>query len=236
MIPQIRLIAGVAESGSRVVAAARSAREGEREIERLNNQVAQLQAELLESRRAREQERVLQQVLTFTVDRRILGQATPARVLAAGRWLIIENNELSPDLVVLSPQGAFVGVIDQVGRWVARVKLPTDSESQIPIFIEDPVTTSDNKETEASDSAIRAEGLLVGAFGGSMRAERVLTSVDLEAGQVISTRGADGALPPGLLIGWVEEQPEKQESAVYQSVNVRPAVDIQSLQTVVVIH
>ena len=65
--------------------------------------------------------------------------------------------------------------------------------------------------------------------------ERVLTEKKLEEDMMIMTSSSHDTLPPGLLIGWVGDQREKKEEAVYQSLEVKLATNVEELTTVLIL-
>lgn len=233
MRPEIQTLSSLIQDVRTVSDEIAFARTGQDTVRVLSSRLTTLQAQLLLSQKEKEQGQALSKILSSHVPRMILEGATPTHVISASRWMTIENQGFSAGEVVLSPEGGFVGIIDQVGRWTARVKLPTDPDSAIPVLIV-PTKTSFGDGVKPSTGNI--DGMLAGTFGGAMKVERVLTSVEVMEGQVVVTKGSDQAIPPGLLIGWTKRQPDKQESAVYQSARVDWAVNPQTLTVVVVVR
>lgn len=146
----------------------------------------------------------------------------PVRVVSAGRSFLLSNNGLREGDVVVSPEGAFVGVVDRLGRWTAHVRLVSDHQTRLPVV----VATRDQR---------RVEGDVVGALSGTVTLERVLTDVQLSEDMMVITRGSDDVVPNGLLIGWVGEHVEKKEEAVYQSIDVTLAVKTEELSAALIL-
>lgn len=153
----------------------------------------------------------------------------PATVLSSGSQLIIEIPPDLPDTPdfsgkpVVSPEGALIGSVAAVGRWSARVKLLSDSGSQIPVAVLKP------------DKQKLTVGLLSGSFGSALILEKILTEIDLQPDLVVITTGEDDFLPSDLLIGWIGKTGAKQASSVYQTVQVVPAVSPSELKMVFII-
>ena len=157
----------------------------------------------------------------------------PAAVLSSGSQLIIEippdlpHLSDTPDLIgqpVISPEGALVGSIALVSRWSARVKLLSDSGSQIPVAVLKP------------DKQKLTVGLLSGSFGAAITLEKVLTEIDLQPDLSIVTTGEDYRFPSDLLIGWIGKTGAKEVSSLYQTAEVVPAVNPSQLKTVFIIE
>ncbi len=157
----------------------------------------------------------------------------PAAVLSSGSRLIIEippdlpDFPDTPDFVgrpVVSPDGALLGSIAEIGRFSARVKLLSDSTSQIPAAVLKP------------DKQKLTAGVLVGAFGAALTLEKVLTEFDLQPDLAVVTSGRDDQFPADILIGWIGKTVSKQESSVYQTAQVVPAANPSQLKTVFIIE
>lgn len=145
-----------------------------------------------------------------------------AEVLVVSPNLIIANRGFQSGNIVISAEGALIGVISEVGRWSAKIRGIADSGSQFPITVMD------------GEKRI-ADGILVGKFGGDTYIDKVLTQIELKSGQTIVTSGADDKTPPNILVGWIGTDIAKEESSVYQTAKVEPAVKINDLTTVLVI-
>ena len=149
--------------------------------------------------------------------------ARPVRVVSTGRSFLVENVDfLKEGDIVVSPEGAFVGVVDRLGRWTANIRLVSDHNARYPVVI---ITTQEEQ----------VDGEVVGSSGGIVMLERVLTEKKLEEDMMIMTSSSHDTLPPGLLIGWVGDQREKKEEAVYQSLEVKLATNVEELTTVLIL-
>lgn len=144
------------------------------------------------------------------------------RVVSAGQSFLLSGNDLREGDVVVSSEGVFVGVVDRLGKWTARVRLVSDQASRLPVV----VSAGDGRGVE---------GEVVGSIGGVVTLTRVLTEEHLSEGMTITTSGSHDTLPSGLLVGWVGQQREKQEEAVYQSTGVKLAVAADHLTTVFIV-
>ncbi len=231
--PETRTLSLASAGINRLIVSARYLASGPARIADLERRL--IAAENFAIASARNQEKLeSSRVLGWADDRGF--SLSPAKVLSSGSQLIIE---ISPDnkcltfasqqtsdicKVVLSPDGALVGSVAQVGRWSARVKLLTDSQSQIPAAVLKP------------DKQKLTAGVLVGAFGAALTLEKVLTEFDLQPDLAVVTSGQDDRFPPDLLIGWIGKTVSKQESSVYQTAQVVPAANPSQLKTVFIIE
>lgn len=187
----------------------------------LEKRLAVSEQKLIDLRNENEKQVQLEKVLGAEIFNR--QNLIPANVLSSGSALIIENQGFEVGETVISPAGVLIGTIESVGIWSVKVKRLSDAKSQLSVKILD------------ADKRPIAAGIIMGEFGGYIKLEQVLTEVDLKPKQTAVSSGEDGAVPPGLLIGWVGNQIEREESAVYQSAQIEPAENFSSLKTVMII-
>lgn len=149
--------------------------------------------------------------------------SVPVEVLAVSQNLIIAHRDFQKGSIVISPDGALVGVVSEIGKWSAKVRGIADSGSQFSI------TVMDNGQRIS-------DGVLIGKFGGDVYIDKVLTQVKLKPGQTVVTSGVDDKTPPDILIGWIGSEIIQKESSIYQTAKIEPAVKINDLVTVLVIN
>jgi rod shape-determining protein MreC len=122
------------------------------------------------------------------------------------------------DMAVIAPSGIVGRVLGPVGRRAARVQLLVDR----------------NAAAGATTERTRAGGMVVGAEANPpLRMELVSNLNDVKAGDAVVASGVDGIYPKGYLIGHVEYA--ARGGGLYQTINVRPAVDFSSLEAVLVV-
>jgi rod shape-determining protein MreC len=122
------------------------------------------------------------------------------------------------DMAVIAPSGIVGRVIAPVGRRAARVQLIIDR----------------NAAAGAVSERTRAGGMVVGAEANPpLRMELVSNLNDVKAGDTVVTSGVDGIYPKGYPIGRVEFA--SRSTGLYQTINVRPAVDFSGLEEVLVV-
>jgi rod shape-determining protein MreC len=128
------------------------------------------------------------------------------------------NDGVVADMAVIAPSGIVGRVIAPVGRRAARVQLIIDR----------------NAAAGAVTERTRAGGMVVGAEANPpLRMELVTNLSDVKAGDTVVASGVDGIYPKGYLIGRIESA--SRGGGLYQTVNVRPAVDFSSLEDVLVV-
>lgn len=129
--------------------------------------------------------------------------------------------------VVLAPNGALVGIVDRVWNGVARVRLLTDQESSVTA-------------TDLTSPTANGEVHVGGGGSGVLVLDRVPKSKYVGVGDQIITAGTlgKGALPSmfprGVLIGTVTSESDTDVNA-FKTIQVQPAVDFSSLQSVIVL-
>lgn len=150
----------------------------------------------------------------------------PAEVIGISRYLIIsqgaENGVKTGQVVVL--ENSLIGRVVAVSPKSSRVLLPTDPESKITAYIQ---------RTDRGP-----KGIVIGAFGSSMRLEKILPEEKIEVGDLLLTAGdVEGDFgylyPKNLLIGRVTEV-NKSDSDLFQGAEMLPIFDYQHLETVFV--
>lgn len=220
--PQSRALNGLSQQLNTGFQTIRFVRSGPQRIADLERRLEVAQMQVIDINDVKQENQSMRKALGSS---RISSfQLIPSKVLSVGQGLIIERSDGKVGEVVVHPDGIMIGVIDEVGRWSARVRRLSDSGSQVSVEV-------------LSDGGDRiTAGMLIGAYGGSAMIERVLTGVQLEPGQVVMTTGDDDVAPSGLLVGWITDQIEREESRVYQQARVELAVRLSELRTVFLIE
>lgn len=235
--PETRALSLASDAIAQSIASAKYISSGPARIADLERRLAAAEREAIFSVR-RQEKTEASSVLDWAVEQGF--RLIPAQVLSFGPQLIIEiplDNkcltfadqqmsdicQVSGGQPVVSPGGALVGSIAALGRWSARVKLLSDSGSQIPVAVLTP------------DKQKMAKGILTGAFGASLTLEKVLTEVELQPDLAVVTTGEDDLFPPDLLVGWIGKTGPKQASSLYQAAQIVPAAEISGLKIVFII-
>ncbi|MBX7114629.1 MAG: rod shape-determining protein MreC [Myxococcaceae bacterium] len=114
------------------------------------------------------------------------------------------------------------GVVGQIVRSVGSssdVMLLSDASSRIGVVVQ----RTGSRATVAG-----------GGGRGTLSLDNALRGDELTDGDVIVTSGVDGIFPRGIVVGKVE-QVQRQPSSLFLQAAVRPAVNLRSLQEVLVI-
>ena len=128
-----------------------------------------------------------------------------------------EADGLRVGLPVVLPEG-IVGQITEVTQKYAKVLLVTDSNSSVDALVQ----------------RTRARGVVKGSTFGDCRLVYVLRKHEVNKGDILISSGLDGVYPKGLRLGFVSDV-FKKNSGIFQEVTVRPYVDFEKLEEVLVI-
>lgn len=124
---------------------------------------------------------------------------------------------LSPPMPVVHAQGA-VGRLIWTSPHYAKVLLLTDPNCGVDVLVQ----------------RSRARGILEGAGRDRLRLKYVQQNLDVLPGDLLITSGAAGVFPKGILVGQVLTVLKKGKGA-FMEVTVKPAVDFEHLEEVLVI-
>jgi rod shape-determining protein MreC len=188
----------------------------------LKQQLSAAQIALQEQRALADRARGLEQLLDLR-DRSSL-RTTAAEIVGAAatpdfRTVTIDKGStagLRTDMAVIAPPGV-----------VGRVVLPGSYASKVQLLIDR------NAAAGALIERSRAQGIVIGAGDGRLLLEYMSEVFDVVVGDDVVTSGIDGIYPKGFAIGKVDGV-EKSGSA-YKRISVRPAVDFDTLEEVLVI-
>ncbi len=119
---------------------------------------------------------------------------------------------------VVTGGSAMVGRIARTSPNLSYVQLINDPASRVSAMLQQS----------------RITGIVEGSDEGTLVMTNILPDESVDVGETIITSSIGGMLPRGLILGQVEEI-SYQESELFQSAVVRPAVDFRRLETVLVI-
>jgi len=118
---------------------------------------------------------------------------------------------------VVTPAG-IAGLVTDVSHDFSKVLLVIDQNSAV----------------DALGQATRARGIVKGDPSGGLILEYILRRHDINRGDVIISSGLDNVFPKGLRIGYVQDV-IKPNAGIFQQVLVRPYVDFERLEEVLVV-
>ncbi len=156
-------------------------------------------------------------------------EGTPRSLLAAeviGRdpspWFksITINKGLSEGIDRGAPvvmAGGVVGMVTDAANHYAKVLLIIDQNSAVDVLLQEE----------------RARGVSKGASVDRCRLDYVLRKYDVSVGDTVVSSGLDGVFPKGLRVGAVEKV-MKRNAGVFQSIYIKPFVDFEKLEEVMV--
>ncbi len=198
------------------------------ENERLKKELERLIVENIQLRELEVENKALRELLNFTQENPAFDYAT-ARVVARvigfdpsgfTRYVIInvgQKNGVLPGMAVVTERG-LVGRVVSAYSSTSKVLLITDPSSSIGAYIE----------------GGQATGMVEGTPEGSLVMRYIPIDANISVGEVVLTSGLGGTLPKGLVIGQVIEI-EKKDYALFQEVRIKPSVDFDRLELVLVL-
>ncbi len=111
-----------------------------------------------------------------------------------------------------------VGMVTDASNHYAKVLLIIDQNSAVDVLLQEN----------------RARGVSKGASVDECRLDYVLRKYKIAAGDIVVSSGLDGVFPKGLRVGSVEKV-VKRNAGVFQKVYVKPFVDFDKLEEVMVV-
>jgi rod shape-determining protein MreC len=143
----------------------------------------------------------------------VAGSATPEfRSITINKG---KQSGVQLDMAVIAPAG-IVGRVVMPGANAATVQLLVDS----------------NAATAVTVARSGAQGILLARPDGTLRLEFLPSAAEVQRGDLVVTAGTDRVYPKGLTVGTVELI---EGAGATRVVTVRPAVELSSLQTVLVV-
>lgn len=191
----------------------------------LEQEVAGLQAQIIELQQQLREAQVLYALLDFARANPQGGQYVAAEVIGRDpnpfmKYVLIDkgsDNGLRRGMPVITDRG-LVGRIDAVTASAARVQLITDPGSVVNVRMEPE----------------RGAAQITGSLTGEITLEMVSQEVPIQTGDLILTSGLGGNYPADILVGQVVSV-RSQPNELFQSASVQTVVDFSSLQAVLVI-
>ena len=191
--------------------------------ETLSRRVLELESRLGTLSEFQAENERLRQILVFSSERQLRG--TVASVIGADasgwiRGLVIDRGWVQgvrPGMAVVHPRGV-VGQITSVASNSARVLLVNDHSSGGDVLIQ----------------GSRVRGVVEGAGEKVCDLKFVTKDNPLKIGDVVVTSGMDQIFPKGLVVGTVSHV-SAQTGTLFQTVEVRPAVNSARIEEVLVV-
>src|SRR5262245_53942577 len=192
------------------------------ELDWLYDRIATLETRTVRLEEVEQENTRLRELLEFR--QRLAGDLQPASVVgrdATGlaRTLTIDRGErdgVVKGAAVLAP-GGVVGQVFLASAHAARVLLITDHNSGVDAIVQ----------------RTRARGIVEGTVTEGCGLKFVKRTEDLQPGDVVVTSGVDGIFPRGLPIGQLTSV-DKRGQGLFQYASVRPFVDFDRLEEVLV--
>lgn len=128
-----------------------------------------------------------------------------------------ENDGLRPGMGVINEDGV-VGRIVRTTPSYSRVLLISDRNSSVAGLIQ----------------RTRDEGIVAGSGGNPLRLNYVMTTSDVQKGDIILTSGTDTVFPEGIVIGSISKV-ETPKNAMFHSIEVLPGAYLSRVSEVMVL-
>ena len=120
-------------------------------------------------------------------------------------------------MAVVVPKG-IAGQITEVSSHYSKVLLIIDPNSAVDALVQND----------------RSRGIIKGDAAGALIFKYVLRKHDISVGDIVVSSGLDGVFPKGLVLGQVSDV-FKPKAGIFQEVTVRPYVDFEKLEEVLVV-
>lgn len=213
LAPVQLLVANISEKLSYPISYARFVRSGEERIKNLEQRNIELTLKLRDWQDLKQENADLRKQLDVSFSKS--HNLVLAKVLGQNRYLqfVVESGHDIREGQVAVYQDNLVGVVVKEGNGIGFLRLISDPDSKIPA-----------KLTSAT-------GIVVGEYASGMVLEKVSKNEILTAGDVVTTSGLEGLVPPGLLIGRIKETTSSKDSLFQQAV-VEPLIDVSSITTI----
>ena len=185
-------------------------------VRQLNVRIIESQDVFLENERLRKLLALKQTLSVPSVAATVIGEDSAPWY----RSIVIDRGSvdgLSEGMPVLATNG-IVGRVVKVAASSSRVLLLTDHASSIAAMIQ----------------RSRARGVLKGKGGGACQLEFTVREDDVKVGDIVTTSGIGGVFQKGKVLGEVT-MVKKGEYGMFQTIDVRPAVNTFHLEEVVVL-
>jgi rod shape-determining protein MreC len=189
----------------------------------LRRRLASLTTENLKLRQSEGDLRRLRSLLSYSEQFNMeTSMAQTIMLDTAGRFKSIIIDQGSSDGVqvndVIANANGLLGRVVLTTNDLAKVQLVTDSNCSVGALVE----------------RTRRQGVVRGNGGAAVQMFDIPSLADVQPGDRVLTAGIDGVYPRGIPIGTVVRADPGQ--SLFKTVQVRPAVDIGTIEEVIVIH
>jgi rod shape-determining protein MreC len=221
-------VATLVETSGGLFRAARDLRDLRQRNQELEEKYAQLLIENVALEESAQENATLRSFFHFAQQHpgfQLVGGEVKASVIGRDpsnflRYLIIDAGQVQgvkKDMPVIVPRG-LVGRVQSVGSNWAKVLLITDPRSSVSAVIQ----------------TGRAAGQVQGLVSGDLTMKYISQEESVSEGEIVLTSGLGGNFPKGLVIGQVVAV-QQRDSDMFQQATVRPTVDFDRLEMVLVI-
>jgi rod shape-determining protein MreC len=189
----------------------------QQQLTRLRIEQAAIAEDALEGRRLQALLAFRQQYVASTVAAQVIGSSgsEQSRVLTIDKgW----RDGLKPDMAVITPDG-IVGKLRDVFPTTAQVLEINDQTSGAGVIL----------------ASTRIRAILRGTVTGRVQIGNLTADSRIKPGEQVLTSGGDQVYPRGLPVGTVESIAPDPDHQPYTAIRVKPAVDLDRVEEVLVI-
>jgi rod shape-determining protein MreC len=189
----------------------------QQQLTRLRIEQAAIAEDALEGRRLQALLAFRQQYVASTVAAQVIGSSGSEQ----SRVLIIDKgwrDGLKPDMAVITPDG-IVGKLRDVFPTTAQVLEISDQTSGAGVIL----------------ASTRIRAILRGTVTGRVQIGNLTADSRIKPGELVLTSGGDQVYPRGLPVGTVESVAPDPDHNPYTAIRVKPAVDLDRVEEVLVI-
>jgi rod shape-determining protein MreC len=129
-----------------------------------------------------------------------------------------EKDGVTLNTAVVTPKG-LVGHVVATAPYASKVLLITDANSSVAALVQ----------------RTRANTIIKGQSSDRLKVRYLSRSEDVAFGDLVVTSGLGGIFPKGVVIGAIEKV-SKEDFGIYQDAQILPAVDLDQIEEVALVH
>ncbi len=190
----------------------------------LQSQVATLQREIISLREKAAQADILGALLNYArtqPENRYLATNVVGRDVSPflrSIWIAGGSDDKVERGMPVVTESGLVGRVSEVYATMSRVQVITDPQAAVNIRLQNS----------------RADGVTAAQPNGELRVEQINQAADVVTDELVLTSGLGGGYPPDIIVGQVLSV-RRRDYELFQQAVIRPAVDFQNLEIVLVI-
>jgi rod shape-determining protein MreC len=195
------------------------------ENQKLKQEVETLTAQISNLQFLEQENKSLKENLNFLKEKKykfVSGRVFIKNFDSVNRILMVDKGSddgVKKDMPVIGEGGVLIGVIEKAEPSYSLIKLLSDNSSEVSVMIQ---------------NASKSLGLLRGNYNLGMRIELIPQDEQVEKDNLVVSSGLDKNIPPGLLVGYVENV-KNNSLEPFQTAFIKPAVNYNKTTVVTII-